>query len=154
MTKYNFQTSPNKQHNAKHCGNPKLAVAMPVHQNGVPCLLLLKPLRKMVLELIFSRQSGIMLWSPYHKYWSHRHMVGHRRIYYSQPNHGPARTSLVPLDLRKLIKCSSQSHASCKRQRYSCSGANMPCTSFCVCPSEHECQNERNEDVENAENDD
>ena len=30
----------------------------------------------------------------------------------------------------------------------------MTCTSLCVCQGEHECQNERNEDVENAEDDD
>ena len=45
-------------HHILALGRAKLAEAMPVCQNCVPWLLLLKHLRKMLLELIFSWQSG------------------------------------------------------------------------------------------------
>ena len=63
----------------------------------------------------------------------------------------PPETSLVPLDLSDLIRCSCQSQAKpCKTQRCSCSSVNMSCTSYCVCHVEHKCLNERNDDVEYA----
>ena len=68
--------------------------------------------------------------------------------------HGWSQTEgSTTLDLLKLKRCSCQSQAPYKTQRCSCSSANMPCTSFCVCQGEQECQNERNEDVANAEDD-
>ena len=70
------------------------------------------------------------------------------------PTAVPPETPLAPLDLLKLIRCSCQSQAPCKTQKCSCSSANIPCTLFCVCQGGHECQNERNKDVENAEDDD
>ena len=63
----------------------------------------------------------------------------------------PPETSLDPLDLLNLIRCSCQSPAPCKIQRCSCCSDSMQRTSLCVCHVEHECQNEQNEDVENAE---
>ena len=140
---------------AKNCGHPKLAEAMPVHQNSVPCLLLLNPFAENVARahVQFAVWKSALeptppVLDPTEHGWSKTE--GSTTL---RPTTIPPETSLAHLDLLKLIKCSCQSQAPCKTQRCRCSSANMPCTSLCVCQGEHEWQNERNEDVENVEDD-
>ena len=100
----------------KNCGHPKLAEVRPVHQNCVPILLLLKPLRKMLLELIFSWQSGRVLCNPFPQ------LLDTTAYGWSQtegstilsPTTVPPETSVAHLDLLKLIQCSCQSQAHAK----------------------------------------
>ena len=88
----------------KKCGHPKLAETMSGHQYSVPCFLLLKPLGKYCSSSpsvgSLKECSGA---HPTSTRPNSTWLVTDRRIYYSQANHCPARTSLAALDLLKLI---------------------------------------------------
>ena len=71
-------------------------------------------------------------------------LVTDRRIYYSQPNHCPARNPIGSSRLTQSHKMFLSKTSPCNTQICSCSNANMPCTSLCVCHGEHVCQNEQN----------
>jgi len=63
---------------------------------------------------------------------------------------------VAPVNVLELIKCGCASDEPCQNAHCGCEAAHLPCTFFCACQSETNCQNPYNKDkeIDDSPNDD